>query len=121
MEWVSRWFNVPLMSEPLNWAVIFVTATFWLLAFHVIMQGFGLMQAGGGRQKAFNNTAGLVAAPLAAPEFLSNASVSGFAAFDTQPMKAANLSPWGQQGGQGWGITWPEPVFAEDGAAENWG
>lgn len=38
------YINKALISEPLNWAVIFVMATVALLGFHVLMQGFTAMQ-----------------------------------------------------------------------------
>ena len=38
--------NRRLLLEPLNWLIVGTVATIWLLAFHVIMQGFGSMQAG---------------------------------------------------------------------------
>lgn len=55
----DKFINWTLISEPLNWAVLFAAATIWLLAFHVIMKGFGAMQG----QAAFSPGPGLTAAP----------------------------------------------------------
>lgn len=55
----DKWINWALVKEPLNWAVIMVTATIWLLAFHVIMKGFGAMSG----QTAFSPGPGLTASP----------------------------------------------------------
>lgn len=43
-SWPSSWFNFGLAKEPLNWLIVGVVATIWLIAFHVIMQGFTSMQ-----------------------------------------------------------------------------
>lgn len=45
-SWPSSWFNFDLAKHPLNWLVVGVVATIWLIAFHVIMQGFTSMQGG---------------------------------------------------------------------------
>jgi nicotinamide riboside transporter PnuC len=47
MELVTKWLNLTLLKEPMNWGVVFLVATVWLLLFHVIMQAFGAMSAGG--------------------------------------------------------------------------
>lgn len=38
------WINRGLVSEPLNWGIVFLMATIWLLAFHFVMTGFTAMQ-----------------------------------------------------------------------------
>ena len=40
-----EFFNPKLAREPLYWAIVWVFASIALLAFHVVMQGFGAMQA----------------------------------------------------------------------------
>lgn len=42
---LPKLFNRTLLSEPLNWTIVFVFASIWLLLFHVIMQAFGAMQS----------------------------------------------------------------------------
>lgn len=44
-------FNTRLLSEPLNWLIVGVIATIWLLAFHVIMQGFSAMKSASGSER----------------------------------------------------------------------
>jgi hypothetical protein len=44
--WPDSWFNFALAKQPLNWLVVGVIATIWLIAFHVIMSGFTSMQGG---------------------------------------------------------------------------
>jgi hypothetical protein len=48
MEFLSKWLNFELMKEPLNWAIVWVIASIWLLAFHSVMRGFTAMQASAG-------------------------------------------------------------------------
>jgi hypothetical protein len=36
-------FNVRLIKEPMNWAIVFVIASIWLLLFHVIMTAWQAM------------------------------------------------------------------------------
>jgi len=43
-----RFINVPLISEPLNWGIVFLIATIWLLAYHHVMVAFMAMQQGSG-------------------------------------------------------------------------
>jgi hypothetical protein len=38
--------NERLLFEPLNWLIVGVIATIWLMLFHVVMQGFTAMQSG---------------------------------------------------------------------------
>lgn len=40
------WINKSLISEPLNWGIVFLAASVWLLIFHTVMQGFNAMQSG---------------------------------------------------------------------------
>ena len=62
---LDRYINMKLLTEPMNWAVIWVAATIWLFAFHVIMQAFTAMQSTGGSASAGAIGQGL--APLTAP------------------------------------------------------
>ena len=86
--------NVPLISEPMNWAILFVIATIWLLAFHVIMQGFTAMQ-GGGKQTAIGAAPGQIAIPGAPGNFATGSTIAGGESPDTV---AINLSQWGFDG-----------------------
>lgn len=38
------YINNRLAGSPINWAIVGVIATLWLLLFHVVMSGFGTMQ-----------------------------------------------------------------------------
>lgn len=58
----ETWINWPLIKEPLNWAIVAVVASIWLLAFHSIMTGFRAMQST--TQGAFSTAPGMIAAPL---------------------------------------------------------
>jgi hypothetical protein len=69
----DKWINWQLISEPLNWAVLFAVATIWLLAFHTIMKGFGAMQG----QAAFSPGPGLVAAQPSSTGAFSQAGATG--------------------------------------------
>ena len=111
VDFVWRFINRPLISEPLNWAVIFVVATLWLLAFHTIMRGFSQMQGNAG---SFANTAGLVAAPNAsAPGVFSSLGTLGGRSGGSM----ASLSQWGPQGAHDW-TDGSEAKWAEDGWME---
>ena len=46
MDFVKKFINEPLLSHPMNWVIVWLVATIWLLAFHVIMKGFSSMQSG---------------------------------------------------------------------------
>jgi hypothetical protein len=100
----DKWINWALVKEPLNWAVIMVTATIWLLAFHTIMKGFSAMQG----QSAFSPGPGLTSVPNATASF-SQPGVTG---------TGSNLSSWwggGLKAGDG---TWTDSYdaqFAQDG------
>jgi hypothetical protein len=110
VDLVWRFINRPLISEPLNWAVIFVVATLWLLAFHTIMKGFTQMQGNAG---SFANTAGLVAAPIASNPGAFSVP-SGLAA---PAYNMVSLSQWGPQGAHYWTDD-TEAKYAEDGWME---
>lgn len=43
MEVFERWFNLRLLSEPMNWAIVFIFATISLLGFHTAVQAFTAM------------------------------------------------------------------------------
>lgn len=72
MEFFERWFNVRLLEQPMNWAIVGVVASIWLLLFHVVMQGFGAMQQS--QAPAPSAAPGMAAAPGAAS---AGGSVSG--------------------------------------------
>ena len=40
------YLNMRLIGEPLNWAVVGVTATLWLILFHFFVVGFSGLKAG---------------------------------------------------------------------------
>ena len=62
MKLPDKFINWTLVSEPMNWAVVFAVASIWLIFFHVVMKGFGAMQG----QPAFGSPApGMIAAPTA--------------------------------------------------------
>jgi hypothetical protein len=106
---LSRFWNGALAKEPLNWGVIFVLATFWLLAFHVIMQGFSAMQDNGGKAQG-TFAPGLVGS--------QGANVGVFETSGSMLIGAGDpggaLSAWGPQGGGFWTDD-AESRFAEDG------
>jgi hypothetical protein len=45
---MERFINMALLREPINWGLVFIVASIWLLLFHVIMQGFHAMRNGPG-------------------------------------------------------------------------
>lgn len=45
---IPSFINTRLIFEPMNWLVIGVIATIWLLAFHTVVKGFTAMQSTGG-------------------------------------------------------------------------
>jgi hypothetical protein len=63
VEFLERWLNIRLLTEPMNWAIVFVIATIWLLAFHTVMTAYQAM-SGPKNQPAFGNP-GQIAAPTA--------------------------------------------------------
>jgi hypothetical protein len=46
------YINSRLIGTPINWAIVGVTATLWLLLFHFLMTGFTSMKAGPGNKQA---------------------------------------------------------------------
>jgi hypothetical protein len=94
MPRLGELFNVRLMSEPLNWAILFVVATVWLLAFHVVMQGFTAMQ-GGDKQASVAGGPGQIAVTSAGVEFATGSTIAG--GLDASQV-AINLSAWGFDG-----------------------
>jgi hypothetical protein len=75
---LTRWINIGLIKEPLNWAIVFVFASFALLFFHVVMTAFNAMQ-GGGQQQAFAGP-GQVNIPNATANFASPGVLGGSSA-----------------------------------------
>lgn len=65
MDFIGKWFNLSLMSQPMNWLIVSVIATIWLLAFHVVMQGFSAMTQSGDVQDSISGGPGTVAASSA--------------------------------------------------------
>jgi hypothetical protein len=45
---MERFINMGLIKEPMNWGIVFIVASIWLLAFHVVMTGFNAMRSGPG-------------------------------------------------------------------------
>lgn len=104
---VDGYFNTTLAKEPMNWAIVWVVATLWLLAFHVVMQAYTAMtlpapqQAIGGPGQVASPTAS--SAPYSVPGDLSAA-----------PPQIPGLFT----GGPGGTSTWTdgtESKYAEDG------
>lgn len=69
-------FNTRLLKEPMNWAIVFIVASVWLLLFHTIMQAWGAMTAPVG-QAAFG-APGAIASPL--PDVTATFSGAGLLA-----------------------------------------
>lgn len=68
------WINPRLLGSPMNWAMIWVVASIWLLLFHTAMTAFGLLQATG--RPAFGAGPGQLQAPTAnAPGVFSTPGV----------------------------------------------
>jgi hypothetical protein len=57
----ASYWNGKLAGEWLNWVVVFAIASIWLLAFHVVMQGFSAMQDS---NDAISTGPGTIASPL---------------------------------------------------------
>jgi hypothetical protein len=112
MEWVLGFFNRRLIGEPLNWAIVFVIASVWLLAFHVVMQGFTAMQ-GDKKQASIGGAPGQVA-PGNAVGFLTGSTI---ATAESPEAVGMNLSSWGLTGGAGWSDQ-TEAKYAWDGITE---
>jgi hypothetical protein len=102
---LDRLFNFALAKEPMNWAIVFIIATVWLLAFHSVMVGFGAMQAP--TQGAFGGP-GQVAAPI--PDVTQGFSQPGLLG-GTQ---AAAMSSFFGSGASPW-TDGAESKYAEDG------
>lgn len=62
LDFVTRYVNVPILKEPLNWAIIWVIASIWLMAFHVIMQAWTAMISPG--TATIGAGPGQIAAPI---------------------------------------------------------
>lgn len=63
------WLNLPMLSAPLNWAIVGVVASIWLFVVHSVMTGFGAMQSGGTGQAVGGGGPGTIAAPGAGTAF----------------------------------------------------
>lgn len=68
MNWPASWFNTDLAKQPLNWAIVWTFATLWLLAFHVIMQGYTAMTQGAS-PVAFNAPGQIATIPNVTADF----------------------------------------------------
>jgi hypothetical protein len=70
---ILGYFNQKLLGEPLNWLIVGVIATIWLMLFHVVMKGFaGMKSAGDGSPNVPGQTAspqvgGAYAGPQTSP------------------------------------------------------
>ena len=59
--------NMALIREPMNWGVVFVAASVWLLVFHTLMQAFNAMSNGAGAPAAPGVAAQANIAPAMVP------------------------------------------------------
>jgi hypothetical protein len=92
---VERFFNWGLAKEPLNWAIVFVIATIWLLCFHVIMQGFQALQGGKKPQKAIGGNPGQIASIQSNSAFDPANTLTSSVSSD---LMASYISAWGFDG-----------------------
>jgi hypothetical protein len=102
---LDRIINFALVKEPMNWAIVFVIASIWLLAFHVVMVGFGAMKSPS--QGAFGGP-GQVAAPI--PDVTQGFSQPGLLGGTA----AAPMSGFFGAGASSW-TDGSESKYAEDG------
>ena len=89
----GKLINRNILLEPMNWLIIGVIATLWLLAFHAVMQGFTAMQAketplttapgqvslGNASGTVVNNSMSLSPYQDTSPSMFTNASESPYA------------------------------------------
>jgi hypothetical protein len=112
-DFLGRFFNLNLASEPMNWAVVFVIASIWLLAFHVVMTGWGAMTGGG--QAAVGSAPGTIAiASNTTSGFSSPGVLSGFSGDNLGTFYGGGITA-----GDGTWTDGAEAKYAEDGWAAN--
>jgi hypothetical protein len=103
MEYLDRWLNLALLKEPMNWAIVGVIASIWLLAMHVVMQGFGAMASPG---PAIGGAGpGTISAPVATAFSAGGMLAGGF---------GSDLSSFVGGGSSSW-VDGAESAYAEDG------
>lgn len=73
----SEWINRPLIKEPMNWAIIGVIASIWLIAFHFVVSGFTAMQGSVVGQSVGGGGPGTIAAPQAGGSVVGMFAVAG--------------------------------------------
>lgn len=73
----SEWINWPLIKEPMNWAIIGVIASIWLIAFHFVVSGFTAMQGSVVGQSIGGGGPGTIAAPQAGGSVVGMFAVVG--------------------------------------------
>lgn len=104
MEWLSfdRLINTRLLFEPMNWAILFVFASIWLLAGHVLMQGWSAMASGA--QPAIGAAPGQVATGGGQTSVFSGPGIlSSLAPANLDQFQGAGSSPWTDGGEARWG------------------
>lgn len=104
MEWPSldRLYNPRLLFEPMNWAIVFVFASIWLLAGHVLMRGWGAMSSG--QQPAIGAAPGQVATGGGQSSVFSGPGILASLAPATQDrFQGAGVSQWTDGGENRWG------------------
>jgi hypothetical protein len=101
-----KWINTEILTQPMNYLIVWVIATIWLLAFHTVMTGWQSMSSA--RAPVGGAGPGTLAAPLA-----------GDPTAVFQPASAASMAP-GAINNQWFGTdpTWTdgfEARYPEDG------
>jgi hypothetical protein len=102
---IDSFWNWDLAKEPMNWAIVFVVATIWLLLFHVIMTAYTAMTLPAAQQAV--GGPGQVASPTA-----SSAGYSAQGTLSASPPQIPGLFTGG--GTQVW-TDGTESKYAEDG------
>lgn len=106
MEFLGRWLNLALLKEPMNWAIVSIIATIWLLAFHVIMQAWTAMVSP--QQSIGGAGPGTIAAPVTTSfsqgGLLASgggSSLSAFVGGGASPWTDGAESKWAEDGWTG--------------------
>jgi hypothetical protein len=88
----SEWINWPLVKEPLNWAIVGVVASLWLLVFHLVMTAFGAMQGNSGvnQQAIGGGGPGSIAAAQAGGTVSQTFSIPGNAGMGDVPVTSTS-------------------------------
>lgn len=90
----DKFFNAALAKQPMNWAVIWIFASLWLLLFHVVVQGWlGMLN---GKRATISAAPGQVAVQADATNVFSQ---SGTASIDLATfLPTGSLSQWADDG-----------------------